>query len=218
MDDWLTEGPEATSKMVGIHFSLVICIEVRRSFEMAIKGFSPVNITVAAVLFLLVCLHLAAADAKVKLGKEKISHLHFYFHDLVDGKNVTAVKVASAPTTDSYFTQFGLVRVMDDWLTEGPEATSKMVGRAQGIYVSSCQQTVQLLMASTFVFQSGKYNGSTLAMVGKNAVFDQVREMPIVGGSGLFRLARGYALAHTHSFDLKSGNAVVEYNITVLHY
>merc|ERR1711915_1135544 len=75
-----------------------------------------------------------------------------------------------------------------------------------------------LLMATTFVFQSGKYNGSTLSMLGKNAVFDQVREMPIVGGSGLFRLSRGYALAHTHSFDPKTGNAVVEYNVTVLHY
>merc|ERR1711915_1149956 len=115
-------------------------------------------------------------------------------------------------------TQFGMVRVMDDWLTERPEANSKMVGRAQGIYVSSGQEVVHLLMATTFVFQSGKYNGSTLSMLGKNVVFDQVREMPIVGGSGLFRLSRGYALAHTHSFDPKTGNAVVEYNVTVLHY
>lgn len=184
---------------------------------MVIKGYSSVNITVAVVL-LLVCLYLAAAEAEEKIGHGKISHLHFYFHDLVGGKNVTAVEVASAPTTDSYFTQFGLVRVMDDRLTKGPKATSKMVGRAQGIYVSSCQHRVQLLMATTFVFESGKYNGSTLAMVGKNAVFDEVREMPIVGGSGFFRLAQGYALARTHSFDLNTGNAIVEYNVTVLHY
>ena len=113
---------------------------------MANKGYSAANITVAALL-LLVCLHTAVAETKVKLGREKISHLHFYFHDLLLGKNVTAVEVASAPTTDSYLSQFGLMRVMDDWLTEGPEATSKMVGRAQGIYVSSCQEKVQLLMA-----------------------------------------------------------------------
>jgi len=184
---------------------------------MANKGYSAATIAAATVL-LLSCLHIAESEAKVKLGREKISHLHFYFHDLLVGKNVTAVQVASAPTTDSYLTQFGLMRVMDDWLTAGPEVTSKMVGRAQGIYVSSCQEKVQLLMASTFVFESGKYNGSTLAMVGKNAVFDEVREMPIVGGSGLFRLARGYALARTHSLDLNTGNAVVEYNVTVLHH
>jgi len=186
---------------------------------MANKGFSAATITVAALLLLsLFCLHMAGAEAKLKLGQEKISHLHFYFHDLVTGKNVTAVKVASAPTTNSSATLFGTVMVMDDWLTEGPVATSKMVGRAQGIYVSSSQENFHLLMASTFVFESGKYNGSTLAMVGKNAALEEVREMPIVGGSGLFRLARGYALARTHSFDLKTGNAVVEYNVTVLHY
>ena len=77
---------------------------------------------------------------------------------------MTAVKVASAPTTNYSATLFGTVMVMDDWLTEGPEATSKMVGRAQGIYVSSSQEKFHLLMASTFVFKRGKYNGSTLAI------------------------------------------------------
>lgn len=45
-----------------------------------------------------------------------------------------------------------------------------------------------------------------------------VREMPVVGGSGLFRFARGYAQAKTHSIDFKTGNAVVEYDVFVLHY
>lgn len=180
-------------------------------------GYSAATITLTIVL-LLAYLNIAEVEAIPKLGLLKVSHLHFYFHDLLVGTNVTAVDVASAPSTNSSFTQFGMVRVMDDWLTEGPEATSKMVGRAQGIYVSSAKEKVQLLMVTTFVFESGKYNGSTLAMVGKNAVLDEVREMPIVGGSGLFRLAQGYALARTHTFDLKSGNAVVEYNVSVLHY
>jgi hypothetical protein len=184
---------------------------------MANMGYSAATITLITVL-LFACLHIAEVEAKPILGLEKISHLHFYFHDILEGTNVTAVQVASAPATNSSLTQFGMVTVMDDWLTEGPEATSKMVGRAQGIYVSSCQEKVQLLMATTFVFESGKYNGSTLSMVGKNAVFDKVREMPIVGGSGLFRLARGYALARTHSFDLTTGNAIVEYTVTVFHY
>jgi len=182
---------------------------------MAIKGFLETTIAVSAVL-LLVCLHIAEAEVKTKLGREKISHLHFYFHDVVTGKNATAVQVASAPTTKYSPTGFGAVVVMDDCLTEGPEATSKLVGRAQGIYVSSGQEDFHLLMATTFVFESGKYNGSTLAMIGKNAALEEVREMPIVGGSGLFRFARGYALAHTHSIDGTS--AVVKYNVTVLHY
>lgn len=176
------------------------------------------NIAVAAGAATLLFWVALSIFERHQMREEKISYLHFYFHDIVSGKNVTAVEVASAPTTDYSFTQFGMVMVMDDWLTEGPEATSKTVGRSQGIYVSSCQEKLHLLMATTFVFDSGKYNGSTLALVGKNAVFDKVREMPIVGGSGLFRLARGYALARTHSFDLTTGNAIVEYTVTVFHY
>jgi hypothetical protein len=42
--------------------------------------------------------------------------------------------------------------------------------------------------------------------------------MPVIGGSGLFRFARGYAQANTYSFDPKSFVAVVEYNVYVFHY
>ncbi|TKY49658.1 Dirigent protein 21 [Spatholobus suberectus] len=44
-----------------------------------------------------------------------------------------------------------------------------------------------------------------------------VREMPIVGGSGIFRYARGFALAKTYVFNANSGVAIVEYNVSVLH-
>jgi hypothetical protein len=42
--------------------------------------------------------------------------------------------------------------------------------------------------------------------------------MPVVGGSGLFRFARGYAQANTYKYDVKSGDAIVEYNVYVFHY
>jgi len=40
--------------------------------------------------------------------------------------------------------------------------------------------------------------------------------MPIVGGSGVFRLAQGIATAKTYWFNLTSGDDVVEYNVMVL--
>ncbi|XVE99856.1 hypothetical protein REPUB_Repub03eG0237600 [Reevesia pubescens] len=59
----------------------------------------------------------------------------------------------------------------------------------------------------SFAFIEGIYNGSSISIVGRNPVLNDVREMPIVGGSGVFRLARGYALAHTIWFDYKTGDA-----------
>ncbi|PKI26287.1 hypothetical protein CRG98_049024, partial [Punica granatum] len=67
-------------------------------------------------------------------------------------------------------------------------------------------------MAMNFVFIEGKYNGSTITILGRNPVFNAVREMPVVGGSGLFRFARGYVQLRTHNFDPKTGDATVEYN------
>ncbi|EXB53639.1 hypothetical protein L484_001308 [Morus notabilis] len=155
---------------------------------------------------------------RLGLKKEKLSHLHFYFHDIVSGKNATAVRVAAAASTNSSVTGFGFVVMIDDPLTVGPDPTSKQVGSAQGIYASASQAEVGLLMVQNYVFTDGKYNGSTLSVLGRNAVFSAVRELPIVGGSGVFRFARGYAQARTHTFNLTSGNAIVEYNVYVFHY
>lgn len=111
-----------------------------------------------------------------------------------------------------------MVAMIDDPLTMRPELSSKLVGRAQGIYASASQNDLGLLMTMNFAFMEGKYNGSTLSVLGRNSVLSTVREMPIVGGSGLFRFARGYAQASTHTFDIKTGDAVVEYNVYVFHY
>ncbi|GKV34507.1 hypothetical protein SLEP1_g42878 [Rubroshorea leprosula] len=156
--------------------------------------------------------------ATLGLKREKLSHLHFYFHDILSGRNPTAVKVASAPLTNRSATVFGQVMMMDDPLTVGPELTSKLVGRAQGIYASASQTEVGFLMVLNFAFMEGKYNGSNLSVLGRNAAFSAMREMPIVGGSGVFRFARGYAQARTHMLDFKTGDAVVEYNVYVFHY
>ncbi|XP_042515739.1 dirigent protein 19-like [Macadamia integrifolia] len=150
------------------------------------------------------------------LKKEKLSHFRFYWHDILGGLNPTTVRVAGAPTNTSSSTGFGLIYMIDDPLTEGPEMRSKLVGRAQGFYAFASQQEVGLLMAMNFAFMEGKYNGSTIAILGRNTVISAVREMPVIGGSGLFRFARGYVQVKTHSLNFTA--AVVEYNVYVMHY
>ncbi|KAG6401285.1 hypothetical protein SASPL_138137 [Salvia splendens] len=108
--------------------------------------------------------------------------------------------------------------MIENPLTLGPELSSKAVGKAQGFYGMASQEELGLLMAMNFFFTTGKYNGSSITILGRNAVFDHVREMPVIGGSGLFRWARGYVQGRTHVFDPKSGAATVEYTIYVMNY
>ncbi|CAH1424242.1 unnamed protein product [Lactuca virosa] len=150
--------------------------------------------------------------------KQKLSHLHFYFHDIVSGDQATAFRVAQSAITNTSSTGFGFMAMMDNPLTIGPERTSKIVGRAQGIYASADLRESALLMVMNYVFSEGKYNGSTLSIVGRNEVFSTVREMPIVGGSGIFRFAHGYVLAKTQFFNITNGDTVVEYDVYVQHY
>lgn len=150
------------------------------------------------------------------LGKEKVSHFKFFWHDIVSGHSPTSVKIV--PAINNSATAFGLIRMIDNPLTDGPELSSKLIGKAQGFYGSASQQEISLLMTMNFAFSEGKYNGSTITVLGRNEVFNKVREMPVIGGSGLFRFARGYVLAKTHNFDLNSNDATVEYNVYVMHY
>ncbi|CAN4123521.1 unnamed protein product [Withania somnifera] len=154
---------------------------------------------------------------KLPHEKLKMTKLHFYFHDIVGGRNPTAIPVAQANSTSHSPTAFGQLAVLDDRLTIGPEINSTTIGRAQGIVGAASLEEFSLLMSLNFVFTNGKYNGSTLSLLGRNTILNEYREMPIVGGSGVFRLARGIATAKTHTLS-KNGDAIVEYNVVVLHY
>ncbi|CAL4982086.1 unnamed protein product [Urochloa decumbens] len=189
--------------------------------------------TKAVALFLFLVLVVAAeshrpqsdeppATAAVHGGKRRKdaaapTHIHFFFHDTVSGKSPTAVRVVDPPSSSSPMSFFGMVNVMDDPLTEGPEQDSAAVGRAQGLYMGSDQAKLGFFQAMNLVFTSGDYNGSTLALLGRNCPLDAVRELPIVGGTGAFRFARGYAQLRTHWLDFRTGDATVEYDVYVMH-
>lgn len=152
--------------------------------------------------------------------KQKATRIQFYMHDIVGGPQPTAVRVAGRSNftgQDLIASMFGSIFVMDNPLTATPSMNSTLVGRAQGIYVMSSQEKeLSLLMTLTYAFTAGPYNGSTFSVVGRNPAMEEVREMPIVGGTGKFRLARGYCLARTYSMTQTA--AVIGYNVTLLHY
>lgn len=156
-------------------------------------------------------------NTRLDAEKQTVTNLQFYFHDIVSGKNPSAVRVAQAAGTEKSPTLFGAVLMADDPLTETPDPKSKLVGRAQGLYGSASQGELGLIMAFNFGFVDGMYNGSSISILGLNSALNPVREMAVVGGTGIFRLARGYAVAQTHWFDIATGDAIVGYNVTIVH-
>ncbi|CAJ2639906.1 unnamed protein product [Trifolium pratense] len=150
-----------------------------------------------------------------QITKEKLTHIHFYYHDIRDNKNPTIVQIIDTP--QNVPNGFGSTFVMDDAMTEGPELSSKHIGRAQGLFGLSSLQDLGMFMLTNFVFKEGKYGGSSLSMLGRNPISEQNREMPIVGGTGVFRFARGFAIANSVNSISSPEHFVVEYNITVSH-
>ncbi|KAG7948164.1 hypothetical protein I3843_14G134100 [Carya illinoinensis] len=139
-------------------------------------------------------------------------------HEVVTGPTPTVptVTILTAPKISSI--GFGSLTMIDDPLRLGANISFKLIGRSQGFYASASQQDVDPFMVMNFVFTEGKYNGSTITILGRNPVFHHVRELSVIGDTGLFRFARGFAEIRTHVLDLKTLDAIVRYNVYVLHY
>ncbi|XVF45492.1 hypothetical protein PTKIN_Ptkin02bG0211000 [Pterospermum kingtungense] len=154
---------------------------------------------------------------------EKVTHLHFFLHDTLSGENRSAVMVARANLSkpDNSPTPFGSLFAIDDPLRVGPEPTSEIIGNAQGLYLSSSQDASKftIVMCVDFLFTVDKFNGSSFSLFSRNPVTEgDNREVAIVGGRGKFRMARGFANIKTSYFDATTGDAILEYNVTLYHY
>ncbi|XP_077252028.1 dirigent protein 11-like [Tasmannia lanceolata] len=80
------------------------------------------------------------------------------------------------------------------------------------------QDSTDFHLAFLVVFTNEKYNGSTLEIQGSDRFMLKQREVSVVSGTGVFRFARGYAILETVKLDLGQLNAVIKFNVTVLHY
>ncbi|PKI78537.1 dirigent protein 22-like [Punica granatum] len=186
---------------------------------------SLAKLSLFAMLFFSSTLLIAKSDyAEILLPEElglktrKLTHLHFYLHENITGPFPNVIRVAQAETTDKSPFSFGAVNVVDDPILVGPDRSSKQIGRAQAVMAFASQNDFAVLMAINLAFTEGKYNGSTVTILGRNMVFTELRELPVVGGSGVFRFATGYVKTSTHFMDLKAGIVVLEYDVYVFHF
>nr|WCZ54760.1 dirigent protein 6 [Phryma leptostachya subsp. asiatica] len=150
-------------------------------------------------------------------GTEKVAKLHFYVQDVLGGSSPTVYEVASANITSNSPTTFGQVRVLDDLLTAEPDRSSEEVGRVQGLITFSDLETSALAMNLNFYFTSTEFKGSTISILGRNQLMNTERELAVVGGTGVFRFARGYAITSTYSYDVNTSYGVLEYTLYVTY-
>ncbi|KAJ0976956.1 hypothetical protein J5N97_012430 [Dioscorea zingiberensis] len=144
--------------------------------------------------------------------EEKMTHLHFYVHSNFIGSNPMApIRVVKGPKNET--TLFGSILVMDNPVTAGPEIETELIGQAQGFAVGVVRDNSNLLYIVNLVFTGGKYKGSTLS-----AQCRTTSECWIIGGTGKFRLARGYGMLKSYSINKTTGVVIVEIDAFVLHY
>ncbi|KAL6647637.1 hypothetical protein ACP70R_015074 [Stipagrostis hirtigluma subsp. patula] len=153
---------------------------------------------------------LAAAGAR-----RRPVHLRLYMHDIIGGPGATAIHLirgAGPPHATLRGAYFGDTMAIDDLLTDGPDAGSSAVGRAQGTYMLSSQREEVLVAAVTVVLTEGAYNGSTFAVAGRVGIYDDATELAVVGGTGKLRRAAGH-LAWTTAKVVSEEYMVVELDV-----
>ncbi|KAL6656965.1 hypothetical protein ACP70R_004745 [Stipagrostis hirtigluma subsp. patula] len=126
-------------------------------------------------------------------GRPKRTHIRVYVHELFSGPNATVTSVAPSPLGAN--ATFGEVGAVDDEVRAGPDATSELVGRYQGLFVGSDLADASYTAAITVVFTAGEHRGGTVSLQGLYSFpGDDTVERAVVGGTGRLRMASGYSL------------------------
>ncbi|CAM0879084.1 unnamed protein product [Alopecurus aequalis] len=122
-----------------------------------------------------------------------LKKIRFYLYETGEDTDKTVFDVL--PPLQGGNTTFGIVRMFDNVLRDGPDpSNSTLLGRFQGfIDFTGIGSLPGKQSVVAFVFTSGKYNGSTLVITGIVQMIDGAIERPIVGGTGVFRMARGFS-------------------------
>ncbi|KAJ0693078.1 putative dirigent protein [Helianthus annuus] len=209
-----------------IYVCMCIHLYITHKLLINIKTMETINF---AWLLLILVATLHAVKAKYHLSSHTVdvpttikeTHLHFFMHDIISGNNPSSVIVAKANSTvikeSNNIVPFGAVYVFDDPLTEGPDPNSKVIGNGRGLYASvSRGSDLTLMFNGDLEFTSGEFNGSSISVVSRDPLV-LVKELAVVGGRGKFRMAKGFVWTNAVYFNVTTGDAILEYNVTIFH-
>ncbi|KAJ7295887.1 hypothetical protein O6H91_11G099300 [Diphasiastrum complanatum] len=152
------------------------------------------------VVAIILCWH--AADGSTP---KRPSSFQFYMRDTLQNKtapNLNTAFIVGAPNGNLTGFKFGAVVVFDDPLTEGPDLTTKRIGRGQGTYTydNFYNPGFDALMSFSALIDTHQFNG-TINMFGADRLTLPTRDISVVGGTGDFELARGIATITTFVID-----------------
>ncbi|KAM3336717.1 hypothetical protein ACQJBY_030626 [Aegilops geniculata] len=174
-------------------------------------------------LLLTVLLISLQCNASLVSGSEKVTNIRFYLHNTHSVNDPSSVLVAENKNATAHahgLVPFSSVYVFDDVLTEGPASTSKVIGNAQGMYVETGKDGYTILETIDCEMTDGPFKGSSFVMFSRNQFSNPSRELPVIGGRGAFRMAKGYGLLRTvcinciNSVNPSKGD-IIEYNVTL---
>ncbi|XP_042489354.1 dirigent protein 9-like [Macadamia integrifolia] len=109
---------------------------------------------------------------------------------------------------------FGTITVVDDELTEGQDLGSTVVGKAQGFYLASSVVGTSHTMAFTALFHGGaQVPDDTISFFGVHRTVATESQVAVVGGTGKYENAKGYANIQT----LQASNDHTTDGVETLH-
>ncbi|CAM0872575.1 unnamed protein product [Alopecurus aequalis] len=89
--------------------------------------------------------------------------------------------------------------IIDEDLTEGHDLGAAVVGSAQGFHVASSRDGASKTVVLTAVFGGGQVHGDTLSFVGVHRMAAPASHITIIGGTGKYLNAKGFAAIQTVS-------------------
>ncbi|KAI3426660.1 Dirigent protein [Psidium guajava] len=93
---------------------------------------------------------------------------------------------------------FGTITVIDNELTEGHELGSSVLGKAQGFYLASSLDGTSHTMALTVLLHGSDHEiDDTISFFGVHRTASVDSQVAIVGGTGKYEHAKGYATVET---------------------